>query len=115
MSIESENAKTEIEEILNNCIHCGLCKSNCPIFKVVKEEKVSPRGQVLILQDKIFDRIVYLCNMCRACEEKCPRNIKLCEAIRKARQVLIEENKITKASKEMLNNLKKYGNIFGKE
>ena len=29
---------------VEKCIQCGICKVNCPIFKVILKESVSPRG-----------------------------------------------------------------------
>ncbi|MBU0957839.1 MAG: (Fe-S)-binding protein [Nanoarchaeota archaeon] len=113
-SIEGENAKEEIEEILSKCIYCGLCNSNCGVFRILKEEKVSPRGQILILQDEIIDKIIYACNLCLACEEKCPVNVKVCDAIKKARFAMVESGKVSKGNKEILDNVRKFGNVHGK-
>jgi glycolate oxidase iron-sulfur subunit len=111
--IACENAKNEIEEIVEKCIKCGMCKSLCPVFRVIREESISPRGKSIVLEEKIYDRIVYECSLCKACEQKCPLDIKLCTAFRKARQVLILNKQETKANKEMIKNIRKYGNPFG--
>ena len=63
---------------------------------------------------KIYDKIVYECSLCKACEEKCPLNLKLCDAFRKARKVLVESGKETEENKEMIKNIKEFGNPFGK-
>jgi len=86
--IEERNAKEEIIEIMEKCIKCGLCKELCPVFKLIREEQYSPRGHAILLSNKIFDKIVFDCSLCKACEEKCPLDLKICTAIRKARQVL---------------------------
>ena len=113
-SIEAENAKQEIDEIVEKCIKCGMCKSLCPVFKIIREETISPRGKAIILEKKIYDKIVYECSLCKACEEKCPLSIKLCDAFRKARKVLVESGRETKENKEMMKNVRKDGNPFGK-
>lgn len=113
-SVEAENAKGEVEEIIEKCVKCGLCKSLCPVFKIVREETISPRGKVLILEKDIYDKIVYECSLCKACEEKCPLGLKLCDAFRKARKVLVESGKETKENKEMIRNIRRDGNPFGK-
>ncbi len=99
-NIEEKNASEEVIEIMEKCIKCGLCKELCPVFKVLREEESSPRGHAILLGNKIFDKIVFDCTLCRACEEKCPLNLKVCTAIKKARQVLnlrekgLEQNKV---------------------
>ena len=113
-TVEAENAKEEVKEIIEKCIKCGLCKGLCPVFRIVREEAVSPRGKTILLENEIYDKIVYQCSLCRACEEKCPLNLKLCDAFRKARKVLVESGKETSENKEMIENIRKEGNPFGK-
>lgn len=113
MSIEAENAKEEVKEIVDRCVRCGMCKANCPVFKIMKEEVVSPRGKAILLQDDIYDKIIYECTLCKSCELKCPSGIELCEAFKKARKALASSGKDTKANKEMIKNVRKSGNPFG--
>lgn len=112
--IEAENLINEIKEILSPCVNCGMCKANCGVFRVLREESISPRGKAILLNESILDKIVFQCNLCKACEEKCPLNLKICEAIRKARQVLVLSGKELKENKEMIENIRKTGNPFGK-
>ena len=35
MTIESENAREEIRDIVDKCVRCGFCKSLCPVFKAI--------------------------------------------------------------------------------
>ena len=112
MPIESENAKEEVKDIVEKCIKCGLCKGLCPVFRILREETSGPRGKAIMLDEGIYDNIVFKCCMCRACEERCPLDIKLCEAFLKARQVLSESNKGSKESKEILKKFEKTGKCF---
>jgi Fe-S oxidoreductase len=114
MTVEAENAKIEVSEIVDKCIKCGMCKSLCPVFRIIREETVSPRGKAIILEKGVYDKIVYECSLCKACEEKCPLGLKLCSAFKKARKVLVESGKETKENKEMMKNVLKEGNPFGK-
>lgn len=113
-SIEADNAKEEVEEILDKCIKCGLCKSICPVFRIMREEALSPRGKAIMLEKGVYEKIIYQCSLCKACEQNCPLNLKLCEAFRKARKVLVEQGKETLENKEMIENIRKEGNPFGK-
>ncbi|MDP1728670.1 MAG: 4Fe-4S dicluster domain-containing protein [archaeon] len=102
MEIAEKNAKEEITEIVEKCIKCGLCKELCPVFKILREEQYSPRGQAILLSHRVIEDLVYKCSLCRACEEKCPLNIQLCTAIRKARQIMNLKNKEPEKNKKML-------------
>ena len=108
-SVEAENAKIEVEEIVDKCIKCGMCKSLCPVFKIIREEAISPRGKAILLENGVYDKIIYECSLCKACEVKCPLNLKLCTAFRNARKVLVESGKETKENKEMINNIRNEG------
>jgi len=113
MTIESDNAKEEINEIVEKCIRCGFCKNICPVLKIMREEQYSPRGKAIILDKKNYEKIIFECNLCKACEVNCPLNLKLCDAFIKARKVLVEQNKSPLENKKMLENIEKTGNIYG--
>ena len=38
---------------VEKCIQCGICKVNCPIFKVILKESVSPRGLTFLAKKEI--------------------------------------------------------------
>lgn len=111
--IEVNNLMEEASEVFENCVRCGMCKSLCPVFKVLKEERVSARGKGIILSDKVMDKILFECNLCRACEEKCPLGIKICDAVLKAREAMVLKGKGLKGNEEMVENVRKFGNPFG--
>lgn len=113
-NIETENLIGEISEIIEKCINCGICKGRCPVFHTLKEEVNSPRGRVNILKEKMFDNILYNCSLCKSCEVNCPLKLELPNAFRKARQVIVNRKKEPKGNQEMLENVRKYGNPFGK-
>ncbi len=112
--IESANLIEEASEIFESCTRCGMCKSLCPVFRALKEERVSPRGKGIILSEKIMDRVLFECTLCKGCEEKCPLEIKICDAIRKGREAMVLRGKSLKSNTEMIDNTRKHGNPFGK-
>ena len=112
-NIESMNALQEASEILEKCIKCGMCKSLCPVFRSIKEEEISPRGHSIILTNKIVSESLFKCNLCKICEKKCPLNLKICDAIIKARESISLNEKNIKSNKEMIENVRKTGNPFG--
>jgi len=112
--IEANNIKEEVRDIVEKCVKCGMCKANCPVFKTLREESTSPRGHAILLSEDVYDKILFKCNLCKACEKNCPLDVKLCEAIRKAREVLVLEGKELDGNKEMIKNIRECGNPSGK-
>jgi len=115
MTIEADNAKEEIKEIVEKCFRCGLCRELCPVLKVMRTEQYSPRGRAIILVNDFFERVVYDCTLCKACEKQCPVDLKLCDAFIKARKVLVGQRRELEENKEMINNVNKEGNIYGQK
>ena len=115
MTIESDNAKEEIREIVEKCINCGMCKSRDSIFRAMREEQYSPRGKAIMLKNNQYDRILFDDNLSKQCEVSCPLKIKMHEAIIKARKVLVEEKKEPEEVKKVIRNLRNTGNIFGEK
>lgn len=115
MAGEIDNAKEEIKEIVEKCFRCGLCRELCPVLKIMRTEQYSPRGKAIILDNSGFEKIVYSCTLCKACEKSCPLDLKLCDAFIKARKILVLQKKEISKSKEMINNLHKTGNIYGEK
>jgi len=113
MTVEIDNAKEEIKEMIEKCNRCGKCRKLCPVLRVMREEQYSPRGQAIILDNGFFEKLVYSCTLCKACEKQCPLDLKLCTAFIKARQILVEQKKELPENKKMISNLNRTGNEFG--
>jgi len=112
--IEAGNLMEEARDIFESCVQCGMCKSRCGVFRVLREEQYSGRGKGDLLSVKIMDKILFECNLCRACEESCPLDIKVCEAVLKGREAMVLLGKGLKGNEEMIKNIRKSGNPFGK-
>ncbi|MEA2597785.1 MAG: glycolate oxidase iron-sulfur subunit [Thermomicrobiales bacterium] len=72
-------------DLLRSCVHCGMCLSSCPTYRMTGQEMSSPRGRLwmmsavadgrLDLLDPVFDEQMYQCLNCRACEAVCPSGV----------------------------------------
>ncbi len=99
---------------LEKCSLCGLCKAYCPVYNVILNETVGPRGKAILIKKGIVDEIFYICSLCRSCDKECPAGIELSREIRDMRERLVMEKRETNANKEMIENIRKFGNPFGK-
>lgn len=114
-SIEINNAKQEIQEIVEKCNYCGLCKELDPVFKVLREEAQSSRGRAILFSKNIFDKNIFADPLSGQCKISCPFDIDLDLAIRKARKVLNLKNRQHSANKKILKKIQNKQNPFEQE
>jgi fumarate reductase (CoM/CoB) subunit B len=117
-SIQKRNGKEGNESqkglTIQDCSNCGFCKSLCPVFRVLLEETKGARGRAVLAKQDINDEIYYLCTLCGACKVTCPAGIDLPEEIKRMRAKLVSLGAETEANKKMIENIRKYGNPYGK-
>lgn len=91
------------DDIITNCMHCGLCLPTCPTYSITGREKSSPRGRIRLIKSvaerklDITDAFVEemnFCLDCQACETACPAGVQYGSLVESAR------NQIRKAGKE---------------
>lgn len=85
---------------LMDCIHCGLCLSQCPTYAESGLEADSPRGRIYLMRalkeghsEPTPELVSHLdlCLGCRACETACPSGVQYGGLIEGARAYLREE------------------------
>lgn len=103
------------KDLKTKCTLCGLCKPSCPAFNILLDESVSPRGKAVLLKSATLSKHLYLCTLCKACENFCTiSDIDLVEKVRKSREKMVIAGKETEAGKRLVNNMKMYGCCIGK-
>ena len=82
------------DDVLSQCIHCGLCLSVCPTYDMTKLERSSPRGRIKLIKSvargelPVTDTYSYemnFCLDCQACETACPAGVKYGSMVEGAR------------------------------
>ena len=83
-----------------DCVHCGLCLSACPTYRVTGQEIASPRGRIYLMRGVAEGRIELgsglaqesrLCLGCRACETACPAGVGYGALLEATRSVVARE------------------------
>jgi len=88
----------EIERVVETCSVCpGICVSSCPVFLSSRVRFSSPvsiaRATLRYIRFREGEtKAPFYCVYCRACEEACPLNNKLAEALRSLRSALVTRN-----------------------
>lgn len=90
--------------IINNdiqkCVRCGKCRTVCPIFKEMRTENYTPRGQVYLTDMVRSGRLKASaeveekfgnCLMCENCSSICPSGIKVHEYVAFARAYMEDQ------------------------
>ncbi len=85
MDRQRENLSVLIsDDLLSQCIHCGICLSVCPTYDITKLERSSPRGRIRLIKafansekllGELFEEEMSFCLGCRACETACPAGV----------------------------------------
>jgi len=86
-----------------DCIHCGLCLSVCPTYLQLGSEVDSPRGRIYLMKavdegrispsSPTFEKHMFLCLECRACETACPSGVNFSVMMNEARSAIRETRK----------------------
>lgn len=95
------------DDILQQCIHCGMCLSTCPTYDLTKLERSSPRGRIRMIRSvargemelsQLFAEEMNFCLDCQACETACPAGVKYGRMVEAARVLLDESGYSSKTS-----------------
>lgn len=87
------------DDILQQCMHCGLCLATCPTYDLTKMERSSPRGRIYMIKSvargemelsETFAEEMNFCLDCQACETACPAGVKYGRMVETARVVVDE-------------------------
>ncbi len=87
-------------ELAQKCVKCGLCKSVCPTYPIIEEERGYARGRLALAEMVINGELVLdkeiaeqwdQCAMCRRCEWICPNDVHYKDIMVKAKELQKEK------------------------
>jgi Fe-S oxidoreductase len=102
---------TKKTKTADHCNLCGICNTNCPVFKVLLKESAGPRFKTFLAQSQILREVFFLCTRCGVCVLECPAGVEI--PCLEMREKLVEKGFETPQNKLMRENIKLYGNPFG--
>jgi len=104
------------------CNRCSMCEIKCPSFDEWKWQTISPRGRVQLaraLEEGLLEisedlrEIVFTCNTCDYCVNKCPGKVPVVDIIRALKAELASRGLNPPSHRRILENIKKFGNPYG--
>jgi glycolate oxidase iron-sulfur subunit len=93
------------DDILQQCMHCGMCLATCPTYDLTKMERSSPRGRIAMIKSvargememsELFADEMNFCLDCQACETACPAGVKYGVMVETARVVIDNTKYVSK-------------------
>ncbi len=84
---------------LRRCVHCGFCLATCPTYKLLGDERDSPRGRIYLMKQVVEGAAPTLatlqhldrCLTCRNCETTCPSGVEYGHLIDVGRKLVEEQ------------------------
>ncbi|MDF5725732.1 MAG: (Fe-S)-binding protein [Rhizonema sp. PD37] len=111
-------------KLIDTCVHCGFCLSNCPSYRVIGKEMDSPRGRIYLM-DAINEGEIALntatvqhfdsCLGCLACVTTCPSGVqydKLISATRHQVERNYSRNWLDNLFRQLIFSLFPYPNLL---
>ncbi|MCK9151269.1 CoB--CoM heterodisulfide reductase subunit C [Methanobacterium alcaliphilum] len=83
----SEKIKAAGGDSLEYCFQCGTCTGSCPSGRRTpyRIRQIVRKTNMGLKDDVIADPSLWMCTTCYACQERCPRGIKIVDVVKLAR------------------------------
>ncbi|HVC33149.1 MAG TPA: heterodisulfide reductase-related iron-sulfur binding cluster [Chloroflexota bacterium] len=101
-------------DLIRACVHCGMCLSYCPTYKILGSELDSPRGRIyqmrllhdgkITVEEPSFQLHIDRCLNCRACETACPSGVQYGQLLEATRAVIPPKSDTERLLKDVVLN-----------
>ncbi|MGB9693600.1 MAG: (Fe-S)-binding protein, partial [Fervidobacterium sp.] len=102
------------DDLLTQCMHCGMCLSVCPTYALTGLERSSPRGRIRLMKSVMdgtiaitttFVEEMNFCLDCQACETACPAGVKYGLLVETARTMIDDNRRAFNLKRFILKNI----------
>ena len=89
----------DFEEVIRECVKCGVCQAHCPTYLVSKKEGSVARGKIALAAalldkdaglEKRLQQDISMCLMCGSCVNNCPNKVPTNEIVGAIRREITE-------------------------
>ncbi len=104
-------------EAFKLCYQCGMCTATCPWNQVRSfiVRRIMHQGQLGLIDFEAEE--IWLCATCKACVDRCPREVEIIDVWRALRKVIVEvgAGKVPDSLRVVVKNISAVGNPQGEE
>lgn len=91
------------------CMQCGTCSGSCPSGRYTSLNTRRVVRKVQVNMDMLHDEDLWMCATCYNCQERCPRGIKIVDAILTIRTIAVHEDIMLPEHRKVSHLLLKHG------
>ncbi|MGP8320351.1 MAG: CoB--CoM heterodisulfide reductase subunit C [Methanosarcinaceae archaeon] len=91
------------------CIQCGTCSGSCPSGRYTSLNTRRIVRKALKGRDMLHDDDLWMCATCYNCQERCPRGIKIVDAILTIRTIAVHEGAMLPEHRDVSRFVLEYG------
>ncbi|MGB9838197.1 CoB--CoM heterodisulfide reductase subunit C [Methanothermobacter sp.] len=83
----SEKIKAAGGDSLEYCFQCGTCTGSCPSGRRTpyRVRQIIRKANIGLKDEIISDPTLWMCTTCYACQERCPRKVRIVDVVKLAR------------------------------
>lgn len=90
----------DFEQLIRECVKCGVCQAHCPTYQISKKEGAVARGKIALaaalldgeagLEERL-QQDISMCLMCGSCVNKCPNKVPTNEIVGAIRRQITDD------------------------